>query len=328
MILTTTNRSFIEAEQYSDFILQNLHDGLLPTNFYRDVSDFGEGEVLNIKTIGEAQIQEIEEDQAITYSPIETGNVEMRISDYVGDGWYVTDKFRQDSSQTDALLAVRGKEATRAIQEHFETRAMQTLNDGQIAGDANAIDGFAHRIAGSGGTTAGEPTLDLEDLIYARLAFNKNEVPMAGRVGIVDPIVEATFNVVFKIQSGFGDLAANQTWQDIAENGFARDHNFIINLYGWNIMTSNRLPAVVSETVNDIDATPVTVTNGIANLFMCIADDHVKPLMAAWRQQPRVEGERNKDKQRDEFVQTARYGFGLQRLDSLFIILTSAIKYK
>ncbi len=329
MILTTSNRSFIEAEQYSDFILQNLHDGLLPTNFYRDVSDFGEGEVLNIKTIGEAQIQEIEEDQAITYTPIETGNVEMRISDYVGDGWYVTDKFRQDSSQTDALLAVRGKEATRAIQEHFETRAMQTLNDGQIAGDPNNIDNFAHRYAGSGGANPlTEPTLDLEDLIYGRLVFNKNEVPMAGRVGIVDPIVEATFNVVFKITSGGGDLAANQIWQDITENGFARDHNFVINLYGWNIMTSNRLPVVLSEATTDSEGTAVTVTNGVANLFMCIADDHVKPLMAAWRQQPRVEGERNKDKQRDEFVQTARYGFGLQRKDSLIVILTSSTKYK
>jgi len=316
MILTTTNRSFIEAEQYSDFILQNLHDGLLPTNFYRDVSDFGEGEVLNIKTIGEAQIQEIEEDQAITYSPIETGNVEMRISEYVGDGWYVTDKFRQDSSQTDALLAVRGKEATRAIQEHFETKALATLNDGQITNDANAIDGFAHRMVGTGSNE----TMDLEDLIVMRLTANKNEIPMAGRIFIVDPIVEATFNIVFQIKSGVGDLAANQTWQDITENGFARDHNFVINLFGWNIITSNRLPPVL--------AGDLLVADGVANIGMCIADDHTKPLMAAWRQQPRVEGERNKDKQRDEYVQTARYGFGLQRLDTLFIILTSATAYK
>jgi len=34
-ITTTTNTAFIEAQQYSQFILENLHDGLLPTNFYR-----------------------------------------------------------------------------------------------------------------------------------------------------------------------------------------------------------------------------------------------------------------------------------------------------
>jgi hypothetical protein len=38
MQLTTNTRAFIEAEQYSSFILLNLHDGLLPDSFYRNVS--------------------------------------------------------------------------------------------------------------------------------------------------------------------------------------------------------------------------------------------------------------------------------------------------
>jgi len=246
MIITSQNRAFIEAEQYSDFILENMHDGLLPADFYRDVSDFGSGEVLNIKTIGEAQIQEVEEDVALTYSPIETGEVELRISDYVGDGWYVTDKMRQDGAQIDKLLAVRGKEATRAIQEHFETRAFSTLNAGQTAANNNAIDGNKHRFVANGTND----TLTLEDLIVMRLSFNKAEVPMAGRMAIVDPVVEATLNLAFGIVSGTGDLAANQTWQSIAEQGFSREHNFVINLYGWNIVTSNRLPTIAAETID------------------------------------------------------------------------------
>lgn len=48
MITTATNRAFIEAEQYSSFILETMHDGLLPGGFYRNVSDFGSGEVLHI----------------------------------------------------------------------------------------------------------------------------------------------------------------------------------------------------------------------------------------------------------------------------------------
>ena len=43
---------FKEAEQYSQFIITNLHDGLLPDQFTRDVSDFGTGDTLNIKTLG------------------------------------------------------------------------------------------------------------------------------------------------------------------------------------------------------------------------------------------------------------------------------------
>jgi hypothetical protein len=319
MIITSQNRAFIEAEQYSDFILENMHDGLLPSDFYRDVSDFGAGEVLNIKTIGEAQIQEVEEDVALSYSPIETGEVELRITDYVGDGWYVTDKMRQDGAQIDQLLAVRGKEATRAIQEHFESRAFATLNAGQTAANNNSINGFKHRFVATGTND----TLTLEDLIVMRLAFNKAEVPMAGRMAIVDPVVEATLNLTYSITSGVGDLAANATWQSIAEQGFAREHNFVINLYGWNIVTSNRLPAIADETIDTVQ-----VTDGVANIFMCIADDHCKPLMSAWRQMPRVEGERNKDKQRDEFVQTARWGLGVQRVDTLGVILTSASAIK
>lgn len=48
MQVTTNTRAFIEAEQYSAFILQNLHDGLLPEAFYRNVSDFNSGDTLHI----------------------------------------------------------------------------------------------------------------------------------------------------------------------------------------------------------------------------------------------------------------------------------------
>ena len=317
-ITTASNRTFIEAEQYSDFILTNLHDGLLPSNFYRDVSDFGAGEVLNIKTMGDAQIQEVEEDAPIKYSPIETGEVELRISEYIGDGWYVTDKMRQDGSQIEALLAQRGKEATRAIQERYETQALATLNAGQTDGDANAVNGFAHRVVGSGASNQ----ITLADLIALRLAFNKAQVPYGGRIGIVDPVVEATLNTAFNITAptgaNDGNLGASSATQGIFENGFDRDHTFVTSLYGFMIMTSNRLPT------GEFSSAAVTESDGVANIFMCVADDNCKPLMSAWRQAPRVEGERNKDLQRDEYVQTARFGFGIQRKDTLAVLITSA----
>ena len=48
--------AFIESEQYSAFILRNLHDGMLPSSYFRNVSDFGSGTTLNIKTIGTVTI--------------------------------------------------------------------------------------------------------------------------------------------------------------------------------------------------------------------------------------------------------------------------------
>jgi len=46
--------------------------------------------------------------------------------------------------------------------------------------------------------------------------------------------------------------------------------------------------------------------------------------MGAWRRMPRVEGERNKDLRRDEFVVSSRFGLGVQRIDTLGVIITSA----
>ena len=312
-----SNRPFVEATQYSDFILTTLHDGLLPTSFYRNVSEFGSGEVLKIKTIGEAQIQEIEEDAPIKYSPIETGEVELRITEYIGDGWYVTDKMRQDGAQIESLMATRGQEATRAIQEYFETQAFDTLNAAQAQAGPNLINGFAHRVS----STVANGVFAFSQLIALRLAFNKAEVPMGGRVGIVDPVVEATLNLKYQITSG-GDLNANPTAQTIFQQGWAREHSFVTSIFGWDIMTSNRLPK------GDFTDGTTPLTNAVANLFMCVLDDNTKPLMAAWRELPSVEGGRNKDLKRDEFVQAARFGFGAQRVDTLAVLITSATNFE
>jgi hypothetical protein len=48
--------------------------------------------------------------------------------------------------------------------------------------------------------------------------------------------------------------------------------------------------------------------------------------MAAWRRMPKVEGERNKDLRRDEYVTSARWGMAPQRVDTLGILITDAAK--
>lgn len=75
--------AFIESEMYSAFILRNLHDGMLPGAMYRNVSDFGSGTTLNIKTIGSVTIQDGAEEVPFEYTPIESGTITMSISDYV-----------------------------------------------------------------------------------------------------------------------------------------------------------------------------------------------------------------------------------------------------
>lgn len=81
--------AFIEAEQYSAFILRNLHDGMLPGAMFRNVSDFGSGTTLHIKTVGSVTIQDGAEEVPFEYSAIESGEVTLTISDYIGDA-YIT----------------------------------------------------------------------------------------------------------------------------------------------------------------------------------------------------------------------------------------------
>lgn len=307
--------AFIEAEQYSSMILRNLQDGLLPGVMYRNVTDFGSGTTLHIKTIGSVTIQDGAEEVPFAYSPIESGEVTLTITDYVGDAWYVTDELREDGSQVEALMSARASESTRAIQEVFESRFLRRCNTSQVNANANVVNGFAHRLASSVATVGSENTLTLDHFIQMKLAFDKANVPMAGRVAILDPVCGATLDRLVSINRDVTPFG-----QKILENGFDRDHQFLMNLYGWNIITSNRLDKGTFS-----DGT-TSVTNAVANVFMSVADDNTKPIMAAWRRMPKVEGERNKDLRRDEFVTSARWGFGTQRVDTLGILITSAVK--
>ncbi|MGW8178598.1 MAG: hypothetical protein ACWGQW_07520, partial [bacterium] len=71
-----------------------------------------------------------------------------------------------------------------------------------------------------------------------------------------------------------------------------------------------------SETISS-----VTASAGVNNLFFSATSD-ILPFVGAVRQQPRVESERNKDFQRDEYVVTCRYDFGLFRPENLCVVLT------
>lgn len=304
--------AFIETEQYSGLILRNLHDGLLPGTFYRNVTDFGSGTTLNIKTVGSVTIQDVAEDVAVDYTPIESGTIKMTIDNYIGDAWYVTDELKEDGAQIDALMTARSMESARSIKEVFETRYLARAVSALTPAAPNPVNGFNHMMVGSGTNN----TITLNDFIAMRLAFDKANVPAGGRIAIVDPITAASFSKLIQIT---GDISP---WpQSIMANGFDRDHQYVTTLHGWTVLTSNRLPKGTFS-----DGT-VTVANGVANLFMSVADDNTKPVMAAWRRMPSIETERNKDKRRQEFTTSGRFGFGIQRLDTIGVIATNAVLY-
>jgi hypothetical protein len=323
---TGNTTAFIEAEQYSQFILENLNDYLLPEGLYRDVSDFGSGTNLNIKTVGTVTIQDAAEDVPLTFSPIDTGTITLSITDYVGDAWKVTDELREDGSQIDSLMAMRAMESTRALGEQHESRFLSVAGTAQTNANVNLVNGRPHRWV-AGGASATNRIMTMSDFIAMKLAFDKANVPAGGRIALVDPIVEATINSLTNIVN----VSNNPMFEGMITEGFARDHKFVRNIFGFDIWTTNFLPVkTAQESLNASGyglANDTAEVGDVANIFMSIADDSTKPIMHAWRRQPKTEGWRDQEERSDKFQVTSRFGFGAQRLDTLGVILTTSTTY-
>ena len=325
--LTENTTAFIESQQYSQFILDNLHDYLLPEGMYRDVTDFGSGTTLNIKTVGTVTLQDAAEDTPLNFTNIDTGTINLSITDYIGDAWKVTDDLREDGSQVDTLMAMRAMESTRSLGENHETRFLGTANAGQTAADLNLVNNRPHRWV-AGGDSAATRNVVLADFVSMKLAFDKANAPAGGRIAIVDPIVEATLNTLISQTS-----VVNNTpqFQGVLNEGFARDHRFVRNIMGWDIYTSNFLPSLTAaEAINGAAYSLANDTAEIgdkANIFMCVADDSCKPVMHAWRRAPQTEGWRDQEERADKYQVTSRFGFGVQRADTLGVLLTDSATY-
>lgn len=324
--LTTNTTAFIEAQQYSQFILDNLHDFLLPEGMWRDVSDFGHGTTLNIKTVGTVTLQDAAEDTPLVFNPIDTNTITMSITDYIGDAWRVSDDLREEGSQIDTLMSMRAMESTRALGAQHESRFLAVSNLAQTNANVNLINGRPHRWIG-GGSGVTTRVMSISDFIAMKIAFDKANTPQGGRIAIVDPLVEGTINSLTNLVN----VSNNPMFEGIVTEGFARDHKFIKNIYGWDIYTSNLLPVkTATEALNASTyglANTTAQVGDVSNLFMCVADDTTKPIMHAWRRNPQTEGWRDPEGRGDKFQVTSRFGFGAQRVDTLGVILTSGSTY-
>ena len=293
---------------------------------YRDVSDFGSGTTLNIKTVGSVTLQDAAEDTPLNYNPINTGNLTLSITDYIGDAWKVSDDLREDGSQVDTLMAMRAMESTRALGENHESRLLAVANAAQTAAGLNLVNARPHSWV-AGGAAATNRVAVLDDFIAMKLAFDKANAPAGGRIAIVDPIVEASLNSIANLVS----VSNNPMFEGIVTEGFARDHKFVKNVFGWDIYTSNFLPILTAtEAINASTyglANDTGEVGDVANVFMCVADDSCKPVMHAWRRAPQTEGWRDQEERADKYQVTSHYGFGAQRVDTLGVLLTSPSAY-
>jgi len=316
MAMTTSNTSFLQrAQVYSSELKDILREEMMAQRYVRMLDGFPDGNTFNIPSIGQAQVDNYSEDSAVTYRPLDTGNFTFTVDKYLSSATYMTKKAEQDTFYSSELMSRFVPEQERAIMEHFETTTLAAPESGVSANSTEAINSISMRV---GSTGTGE-VITLKEFAYARYALKKQNVPDSNLVAIVDPSVEYTLNTL----SNVINVSNNPRFEGLVRDGIATGMRFVANVYGFDVYCSNFLPTATDNALPDLTASnqDYSSTNGVVNLFFS-ADQSVNPFVGAFRQQPQVDYDYNKDFQRHEFVTTARYGVKLYRPENMVRVVT------
>lgn len=313
---SAVSTNLVRTELWSSELKELLRDEMMAQRYVRMLEGFPDGDTFNIPQIGAIITNDYTDDTQVVYDPLDTANFTFTVDKYLSSASYITKKAAQDSFYSAQLEARFVPEQARAILEHFETTTFAAPEVGVSANSAEAQNGIAHRI--SGGNTG---RIELADFAYARYALKKASVPDRGLVAIVDPSVEFQLNTLSNIVG----VANNPMFEGIVRDGIATGMRFVANVYGFDVYTSNYLADATDTALKERDNTTTndfSTTNGKVNLFFS-ANATVNPFVGAWRQQPEVDYEYNKDFQRHEFVTTARYGVKLYRPENMVRVITT-----
>ena len=305
---TGSNEHLIRSNLWSSELKEILEDELFAQRYVDMITDFPDGDTLNIPSIGQAVVNDYAEGQAIKYNAMDTGNFTFSITDYKSSATYITNKMKQDSFYMDRLVSSFVPKMSRAISKVMEADVLAIGPDGQTASNTNTINGAYHRYIGSGTNE----TISVEDFQKARYALQKANVPMTNLVAIVDPSVEHELATLPNLVN----ISNNPRWEGIVADGLSTGMQFAKNVYGFDVYVSQNLKTSVNETIDG-----KTTTAGVANIFFSATPD-VLPFVGAIRQAPTVESEYNKDYQREEYVTTCRYGYKLFRPENLVTVIT------
>lgn len=316
MTMTTGNTSLLtRAEVWSAELKEVLEEDLMGMNWVRMLDGFPDGDTFKIPSIGEARTDDYAEDTAVKYRPMDTGQFQFTIDEYISSGTYVTKKAEQDVYYINELVSTFVPKQRRAIMEHFEARLFERPEEAYSANAQGQINDAYHRMAG--GNTG---RIELADFAYAMYSLKKANVPQSNMVAIVDPSVEYYINTLSNLVS----VADNPRWEGIVADGIATGMRFVKNIYGFDVYTSNFLPDVVDDALPERDGATTNDFSSAAGkpCYFFSAESTVLPLVAAWRQPPEVDSEWNKDYQRTEFLTTARYGSKLYRPENMVTVVT------
>lgn len=309
------NEHLIRSNTWETYLKRVLQDELMGNKLARMIPYWGGG-ALNIPSIGQALSRDYVEGQQIMYDNMDTGNFTFTPSEYKSAATYITNKMKQDTFYMNELVSSFVPAQHRALSVDMEVAMFKTptpAGSGQTTATTNAINGAEHRWVGLGTNE----TLSPKDFSKANYALNKANVPVPGRIAIVDPscvyAIETMTNLV--------NVSNNPTWGGIISTGAASGMRFLINIYGFDIYVSNYLNVNSGSESITAASGAATAAAGVNNLFFSTAAD-VLPMVGTIMQEPKVDSDYNHNFQREEYVTTCRFGYKFFRPENMVIVVT------
>lgn len=102
---TTSNDHLIRSNLWSSQIKEVLEDELMGMKYVDMITDFPDGDTINIPSIGQHEVYDYAEGQAVRYTAMDTGNFTFSITDYKASATYITNKMKQDSFYMSRLMS-------------------------------------------------------------------------------------------------------------------------------------------------------------------------------------------------------------------------------
>src|SRR6266699_2363411 len=158
-------RTNLWSRQIKELLLDELH----AMKFVRIISDFPDGYTLNIPSIGEAEVADFTEGQAIKYNAMDTGNFTFSFDQYKYSANAISEKFKRDSFYSADVISAFVPRQHRALMEAVETRILAQANAAQPAANSNIINNASHRWVASGANQTFSPA----DFAKAHYALTK-----------------------------------------------------------------------------------------------------------------------------------------------------------
>jgi hypothetical protein len=311
----STNEHLIRSNLWSRQIKELLLDELNAMKFVKVLTDFPDGLILNIPSIGEAESADFSEGKAVRYNRMDTGNFVFSFDQYKYSANSISEKFKRDSFYAADVISAFVPRQHRALMEAVETRIFAQGNAGQTASNPNVINNADHRLVGSGLNRA----IGLQDFAKVHYALIKANVPLTNLCCVLDPSAVYTLET----QTNAVNLLSPQPqWGEIVKDAAVTGFKFRFNIFGFDVYISNYLPNGITETITPTGGSAATFTAGIANQFFSAAPGDTLTYIGGFRQMPTVYSEFNKDLQQEEFLTIAEYGFKLYRPENLVTVLT------